>query len=274
MKNPECTSGLSGAVDRGMHAERRDWGLLNRRGKLDRPERGRAAGRLCRKPGLDMEPVVFCLALLALTLAPTLQAGVVSWAGGSGDWNTATNWSTGTLPGPDDEVVINSALGASTITHSSGAHSVKSLVSQCAFQLTGGSLTILQTCEIDHDFTLAGGTLARATVLAGTNGASVIVNGSGVLDVGSSFRGSRLTVTNGLVLNGTAYVGGLVDVLSYGAIGFLGSQALSGNGEVVFGLSPYSVCCDYPSYNAVYVLNPEATLTLGAGITVRGKNGV
>jgi len=28
-----------------------------------------------------------------------LDAATVSWVGGSGDWNTLINWSTGALPG-------------------------------------------------------------------------------------------------------------------------------------------------------------------------------
>src|ERR1051326_2725814 len=31
------------------------------------------------------------------------RAATVSWTGGSGDWNTATNWSTGALPGTRSE---------------------------------------------------------------------------------------------------------------------------------------------------------------------------
>ena len=140
----------------------------------------------------------------------------MSWVGGSGDWNTATNWSTGALPGPGDDVVISPVDMSSTITHSSGAHTVNSLMSQVAFQLTGGSLTVSNTVQVNNTFTLAGGTLFQATVLQGTNGAAFVVNGSGtldgvtvngVLDVGNTYGGARLAVLDGLTLNGTCYVG-------------------------------------------------------------------
>ena len=48
---------------------------------------------------------LLALAFLVLSCAHTRSA-VISWIGGSGDWNTATNWSAGALPGPDDDVVI------------------------------------------------------------------------------------------------------------------------------------------------------------------------
>ena len=62
---------------------------------------------------------------------------------------------------------------------------------------------------------LQGGTIQGGTVTT-TNGASFIVNGSGtldgvtvngVLDVGNTYNDASLTVTDGLVLNGTALVG-------------------------------------------------------------------
>src|ERR1035438_4172396 len=116
-----------------------------------------------------------------LFFSNTISAATVSWVGGSGDWNTATNWSTGALPGTNDDVVI-SPLATVTVTHSSGTHAVKSLTSQKAFQLTGGSLMVSNTVQVNNTFTLAGGTLAKATVLQPTNNASLLVNGSGTLD--------------------------------------------------------------------------------------------
>jgi hypothetical protein len=46
----------------------------------------------------------------------------VRWTAGSGDWNTATNWSGGMLPGPADIAVIDT--NGITVTHSSGSHSI------------------------------------------------------------------------------------------------------------------------------------------------------
>jgi len=78
--------------------------------------------------------LVLCTQLSSLISQP-LSAATVSWIGGSGDWNTTANWSTGALPGPDDDVVIDRP-GDITVTHSGGAHSVKSILSQMLLPLT------------------------------------------------------------------------------------------------------------------------------------------
>ena len=241
----------------------------------NRRRRGRATppvvGRLGRpwSGGRHKWNVARICCLLLLLTAWRAEAAAVSWVGGSGNWNTATNWSTGALPGPGDDVVISPVATSITVTHSSGAHTVNSLMSQVAFQLTGGSLTVSNTWEVNNTFMVAGGALVEATVLLGTNGGSFIVNGSGtldavtvngVLDVGNSYSGAVLTVTNGLVLNGTALVGNPTNS-NYGAISFAGSQTLSGNGSVVFGFNA-SV------YNALRVANGGTTLTIGSGMTV------
>ncbi len=186
--------------------------------------------------------VGLCTALFVATALLPVNAATVSWVGGSGDWNTAANWSSGALPTTNDDVVINPASTSVTVTHASGIHAVKSLASQRAFSLTGGSLTVSNTVQVNNTFTLAGGTLVKATVLAATNGNIFIVSGSGtadgvtlngVVDVGSTYSGANLTVLNGLTLNGTALVGNASNG-SYGALSFAGSQTLSGNGTVVF----------------------------------------
>ena len=213
----------------------------------------------------------FSMVTALLFMAKPAIAATVTWVGGSGDWNTAANWSTGALPGTNDDVLIGS--GASiTVTHSSGTHTVKSLTSQQAFQLTGGSLTVSNTVQVNNAFTLAGGTLVQATVLQGTNNASFTVNNgtldgvtvNGSLDVGNSVYGAGLTVLDGLTLNGTMLVGNPTNS-AYGYVNFNGTQTLGGSGTVVFG--------NQPSYNSLRLTTGGTMLTLGSGITVRGQNG-
>src|ERR1039457_4410140 len=143
-----------------------------------------------------------------------VEGATVAWVGGSGDWNTATNWSTGSLPGTNDNVVIGAGASIS-VTHSSGTHMVNSVQSQQAFVFSGGSLTVSNTVQVNNVFTLSGGTLVNASVLQGTNGATFTVS-SGTLDgvtvngnweVGVSVNGASLTVLDGLTNNGTLQVG-------------------------------------------------------------------
>ena len=93
-----------------------------------------------------------------------VSAATVSWVGSSGDWNIATNWSTGALPGAADDVVIDRP-GALTITHSAGAHTVRSIQSEEALTVSGGSLTVSNTVQVNAPFHLAGAnTVAAASV--------------------------------------------------------------------------------------------------------------
>jgi fibronectin-binding autotransporter adhesin len=67
----------------------------------------------------------------------------ISWLNSvSGNWNTAANWSTGTVPGAGDDVTIN-VSSAATITHNSGTSVVSTLYtgSLATLAVTGGSLT-------------------------------------------------------------------------------------------------------------------------------------
>jgi hypothetical protein len=118
--------------------------------------------------------------------------------------------------------------------------------------------------------------LNGGTVLGGAittpGGASLVVNNgtmngvtvNGLLDVGNTYNGASLTVTNGLVLNGTALVGNPTNSYA-GAIQFAGSQTLGGSGTAVLGNNGV--------YNALRLPDGGATLTIGSGITVRGQNG-
>ena len=91
----------------------------------------------------------------------------------------------------------------------------------------------------------------------------VTVNGD--MDVGRSFGSAWARITNGLVLNGTLWLGSPTNAAMYGLLTFQGiTPSLSGSGTVVFGASLNSV---------MGVETPGATLTIGPGILVRGQSG-
>ena len=56
----------------------------------------------------------------------------------SGNWEDPSNWSSGTVPGPGDDVIIN-VPGDITVTHDTGNDTVQSLTSQQNLLITGGS---------------------------------------------------------------------------------------------------------------------------------------
>jgi hypothetical protein len=205
-----------------------------------------------------------------------LPANTILWTGGSGDWNTATNWNTGAVPSTNDDVAVGFGPNI-TVTQSSGANTVNSLINEQVFVLSGGTLTVANGVRADNLLFLSGGTLRNTTVVA-TNGFSLIASNAsgatldgvtiyGSLDVGNNVNGASLTVTNGLVLNGTALVGNPTNGW-YGRVDFAGSQNLNGDGTLIFGntTSCYT--------NMLRLANGGTTLTIGNGIKVRGQNGV
>jgi hypothetical protein len=81
-----------------------------------------------------------------------------------GDWDTASNWTGGVLPGPNDSAVIN--IAGITITHNAAAIDVVgSLTSKAALALSAGSLALGSASTITNTLTLAGGTLTGAGAL-------------------------------------------------------------------------------------------------------------
>jgi hypothetical protein len=210
---------------------------------------------------------------LGMPLFPAAGA-TVEWVGPSGDWNTTNNWSSGALPGPDDDVVID-RLGEITVTHSSGAHGVRSIQSQEAFVLSGGSLSVSSTVHIGNSLVMTGGAL-RGGVVTTTNSARLFVAGDGGArsqldgvtingEVDLTSYNAHVTVVNGLTLNGTMYVGGQTPPYYPASVRFAGSQTLAGQGTVVFQVSDYNQFGIYPQ---------GAALTIGPDITLRAGNGL
>lgn len=181
---------------------------------------------------------LFILSFVSFAV-PSAPAATVYWVGGSGDWNTAANWSSApALPGPDDDVVLD-VPGNVTITLSSGAHTIRSLLSQEPFTLSGGSLTITANSQL-ADFTLSGGTLSGSgdvTVsgaLSWTGGTMsgsgrILVVGSGTLTLGGTANKhlERLLQNEGAA----SWTGGPV-FLSGGTLVNLGTFTASSGGTL------------------------------------------
>jgi hypothetical protein len=114
----------------------------------------------------------------------------VSWINpNGGDWDTPSNWSTGALPGPSDDVVVNQSGIA--VTHSTSAvDTVDGLTissSRTSLDISGGTLALSTNSSIAGSVSIEGATLSTAGYLAVagpfTNDGSVIVQ-AGALDLG------------------------------------------------------------------------------------------
>ncbi len=98
-----------------------------------------------------------------------VRLSTVNWTNTSGgDWDTAGNWSTHSVPSSSDDVVINEP-GNVTITHSQGStDSVKTVTSSNTLVISGGTLAVSGTLADSGNLSVAGGTLANATISSGT----------------------------------------------------------------------------------------------------------
>ncbi len=197
------------------------------------------------------------------SLEPREMLAAVAWSG-NGDgtsWSDPLNWSGQAIPTAADDVTIDVATDP-TIQIASGTYSVQSLTSNEALSITGGSLSVGTTAEVNAGLTQSGGSLIGGQ----WSGSGIALSGSttmnGVtLDTDVTVASAAtLTVTGGMTLNSTLSL----STSSYAYVLFSGSQSLDGTDEIVLG---------YAS-NRVYAWGTSsmvpATLTVGSGITLHG----
>ncbi len=128
----------------------------------------------------------------------------ITWTGAADgtNWQTAGNWDLGRVPGAvaNDDVVIPDVTATSLITYSTGSTALRSLTSQEAVVLSGGSLSIgASGATFQSNFTVSGGTLTFD---------SMTVDGSGTLTIAGTLTLTRSTVKVPLVNQGMLVVQG------------------------------------------------------------------
>ena len=132
---------------------------------------------------------------------------------------------------------------------------------------TSGSWNLVSGTIENGTISESGGALLIPTRSGGTlNG--VTVNGDLAL---SQNNDANLTVSNGLVLNGTMYLGS-ADASTSGSVFFgdygVAAGSLTGNATVVFGSSSSNGL-----YNSSGQTGTAGTLTIGPSVTIHGDNG-
>ncbi len=164
----------------------------------------------------------------------------VSWISKtSGNWNVASNWSTDTVPGPGDDVVIDYTGASPTVTISSNVESVNSITADDPLVISGGGLTVAADSTISGGLSMTGGTL----------------NGSGTLTVASAFdwTGGDLdgAGTTTVASGGTLNIGGSSTKYLTGGhiLNNEGSGTWSGTGE--FDGSPGSTFNNMGTFTAL-----------------------
>ena len=181
----------------------------------------------------------------ATALNLTVNSSVVCaadncWIGGNGtDWNTASNWYAGSVPGVNDRVVIG--IGA-TVTDS-GSVSVKDLWLQGNLTVsTTGSLTVGTLMAISAGTTTLDG--ATQTAFLGLTGGTLA--GGGTITVTNDYQNSvgvisrtgamNLTEVSGNLEFSAAQVGALTLLAKSGDIVLDATQASSINAAATTGM--------------------------------------
>ena len=143
----------------------------------------------------------------------TVSPGTDNWIStSSGNWNVASNWSTGLVPTANSIVVINVPGATPTVTISSGTQSVLSLTATDPLSITGGSLTVGGDSAISGGLTMTGGSLT-----ASGSGISLTVTGT------TTISGANLFAQGGATLS-------LPDLTSYSEPNFAGNGTFQASG--------------------------------------------
>jgi hypothetical protein len=207
------------------------------------------------------------------TLEDRTVPSTVTWIGGNGDWDVASNWSTGAVPGAADAVDIN--VPGITITHTAAtAHSVNSL------KLEAGTLTGADALTVNGAFTWTGGTLETA---------SVTVQGSAAISGGTLDGTHLVTAGAGNTLAGLvgALDGAVWDVPQGTTLTVQGGTVGLGNGNGGATLNDYGtivssgpetvIYAAFHDYGAVSVTGGDVGLggggSFGPGSSITGAAG-
>ncbi|MGE0642374.1 MAG: Ig-like domain-containing protein [Nitrospira sp.] len=233
----------------------------------------------------------------------TIQQFTVEWIGASGgDWNTASNWSTGVVPVATDDVFI--PLLSSPVVISSGAVTVQTLIANGAVTLSGGTFAINGDSQINGVFTQSGGTLTGSgnLTLAGPyalTAANMIGTGTTVLQGSGTISSLNLDDDRVVRIVGTtAWTGntnqriwfnrfdsagnggrlettgtGVFDVQTEGLMGhwFAGAGQFVNAGVLKKTVGTGTTGLDVPVLNSGTVRVETGTVRLGAGGTHTGR---
>ncbi len=129
----------------------------------------------------------------------------------SGDWNDPADWSTGQVPGPADDAVINVSGASPTVTVDS-AQSVHSLTAVDPLIISGATLDVTTGSTISGPLTINGGGLE-------VDGGTTQINGGPASSTGT---GAAFTVAQGAAL----------DLTGGHTVTYTGSYSGTGSGTV------------------------------------------
>jgi hypothetical protein len=147
----------------------------------------------CRKPKRRAAWRSRFCRLFVEVLEERLAPATLNWTNpNGGNWNQASNWSGGVVPGSGDDAVISTSAAATITIQPSDNFVVHSLTTAAndTLAIAGGSLTVNSSSTLSGGLTMTGGSLT-----ASGSGVSVVVDGT------TSVSGANLYAQGGATLS-------------------------------------------------------------------------
>ena len=179
--------------------------------------------------------------LLLEPLEERVVPSTVTWINsGSGAWDNGNNWSSGSVPGASDNVVISTSANATITVQSGDTESVNSITTLAAtdtLSITGGSLTVAASSTLAETLSMSGGSLT-VTGLGATfleDGTTTMTGGSLYAEAGATLSLPNLTSFTETNSDSTFEATGLSSVLNLSALTTLGSMTGTWNVDALAG---------------------------------------
>ncbi|HLX97069.1 MAG TPA: VCBS repeat-containing protein [Roseiarcus sp.] len=225
----------------------------------------------------------------------------ISWNGVDGDWDLATDWSTGAVPTSADDVTF-SAPGSYLVTISSAdeANSLTFDAGQAALFEDAGSLTVSGALTVDSGFvslneanTIGSVSVGAATLAIGAAGAlgtgAVTVNGGELLGTANATFANALSLSgnvtiaaaNGTTLNenSSSYQLAANTILNFGAAGEGGTILWhTGAGSIIntpvgdITIQAGALEGADSRFSSLFSNSPQTTVAAGATLDLGGFN--
>ena len=156
-------------------------------------------------------------------LEERIQPATILWGNSSGgNWDTASNWVGGVVPGVNDKAVISTTAAATITIQTGDSESVLGLTTAAndTLSITGGALTVAASSIFSGPLTMTGGSLTASGTAATltANGTTTVSNASLYATGGGQMSLPELTSFPGFADDNSVQADGTGSVLDLSAL--------------------------------------------------------